>query len=715
MKIELTVSAFRTAYSGASLFLVGEDVLPALQDMLGNDIRFLLLGADGCIYSAGEERGGLDTRRAPVGMAIGVRGMLVGKATHAAAKAWDEHARRQQMFTPAPIRLLTGMKGRMRLDGARFMLDCKTSEAADLQAQMADKEAGMSYLRRKNESLLLNLEKARRMIRGAGFGLQHIAAELPVGDETVGPGGTVNTCHFSQFLPADASGLWAVALYVMSADSETASPDGYLEVRVLRASDGKCLAQDAKPYVLSKGWLQFDLSGACSAVFGDAVLEVSWSSDADNAPLLALAGVDADRFGDDAGQTLALRLMKGLADPMGDVGTGDGYDLSPFRHCPVAPHVLRRRAAWAFGDLLTDIPYGESLVSTGADGDNWVQTHPHEKGPSGVKVRGALAAGVAEVSISVLTDHESGPNCLYSILAVEHLEGEDDAARSRKVLACLAGNTANQDNGIHAAQAMVAPKQTKTLTLNLEAPLENRADLYLVVEVPGGKATYGWCRWSGLEIGLEWGALEVREMPTPSNSAAALRMRSLKFPALAGRIEFVSGAKKLDELSKSLGFSPLLVSEETGSLQTHPLQDGLSAAIFEGGVPTTTLRVASEVETAHDAAPAFLYVLAVVSPSVTEKARAIRNVMSRIDPQNPATWQGINGRKTVQWQAKVLYARQAATIEIELALALDAPGDAVFAVKPAGQSVSYGWCRWYSLNITTAPETPLLAGPVDHG
>ncbi|MFC4347217.1 DUF6212 domain-containing protein [Kordiimonas lipolytica] len=712
MKIELTLAAFKTVYSGTSLFLVGEDVLPTVRDVLGTDVRFVVLGADGCIYEANEHPSGLDTRRAPVGMAIGLRGILAGRDTIAAAKAWDDHAHKQKMFEPAPIKTLSGMKGRIRLDAVRFMLDCKTRESADLQAQMAQKEAGMSYLRRKNEGLLLNMEKARRMIRGAGFGLQHIAAELPVGDETIGPGGTIDTTHFTQLLPADSAGLWAVSLYAVASVESTRGTDGSLEVRVVRASDGLCLAHDTKSYSIMEGWLQFDLSDACSTIMGDAFLEVSWSGNEAGAPLLALADVTADRFGDDNGRTLALRLMKGFADPVDGAESEGGYSLSPLLRHSVSAIELQRRAAWAFDDLIAELPTDGSLLSMGMR-EGWLQTHPHEKGPSGARFAGALLAGVAEVSVSAQTAHERGPAAVYSVLAVEHLDGEDAQARSRKVLEFLSGD--GDLAGVHAVQRLVAPMQALSLTLQLERPLERRADLYLVVEIPDGNPAFGWCRWSDLEIGLPWPEQDSDLAPALGGGSTALRLRSLKFPALAGRIEFVSGAKKLDELTKSLGFSPLLVSEETGSLQTHPLQDQLSAAMLEGGVPTTAIRVASEVETAHDAAPAFLYVLAVVSPSVSEKARAIRNVMSRIDAQDPSTWQGVNSRKTVQWQAMVLYARQAATIEIELALELDAPGDVVFAVKPAGESVSYGWCRWYSLNITTAPEAQVVIGQADNG
>jgi len=703
VKIELTLAAFKTVYSGTSLFLIGEDVLPALDEVLGKDIRYAVLGADGCIYDANEHPDGLDTRRQPVGMAIGLRGILVGRETTAAAKAWDEHARKQKMFELAPVKILSGMKGRIRLDAMRFMLDCRTRENADLQAQMAQKEAGMSYLRRKNEDLLLNMEQARRMIRGAGFALQHIAAELPVGNETIGPGGTIDTTHFTQLLPADSAGLWAVSLYALAPTEDTRANEGSLEVRVIRASDGACLTHDTKPYSIMEGWLQFDLSGACSRTMGDAFLEVSWKGNAGEAPLLALADVDADRFGDDNRRTLALRLMKSLADPVVDAEFEGGYSLSPLLRYSISAVELQRHAAWAFDDLIEDVPADGSLLSTGIDNE-WIQTHPHENGPSGARFEGALLPGVAEVNIFVQTEHESAPTSLYFVLAVEHLDGEDARARSRKVLDYLSG--AGDLEGVHAVQRLVAPMQALTLSLRLDHPLERRADLYLVVEIPERNPSFAWCRWSGLEIGLA---------PVLGGGQTSLRLRSLKFPTLAGRIEFVSGAKKLDELTKSLGFSPLLVSEETGSLQTHPLKDQLSAAILEGGVPTNTIRIASEVETAHDSAPAFLYVLAVVSPAVSEKPRAIRNVMSRIDAQDSSTWQGINSRKTVQWKAMMLYARQAATLEMELALELEAPGDVVFAVQPVGESVSYGWCRWYSLNITTAPEVKLVTGKTDNG
>ncbi|NVK40223.1 MAG: hypothetical protein HWE39_03200 [Oceanospirillaceae bacterium] len=716
MALELTVDALKKLYSDACVFMVGDDVLETVRWLAEDGIDILVLTRSGAVHCLDQSAEALDARVVPVGMAIGLRGILAGAKTEEAARSWVAFAERQKMHASVPVAVLSGFAGKKRLDASRFVLSQLHNQATDLQDQMERKEAGLAFMRRKNEQLLLNYEKARRMIRGTGYGLQQIAMELPVGDETAGPGGTIETSLLQQVLPGDSAGLWGVSLYFQEKPEAPLIVDGHVEVKVFRASDGKCLARDQRGYQHLREWCTFDMKEACGAIFGDAVLRVSWHGDLENAPLLALSSVEADRFGDGHGRTAALRVLKGLAEIPEDVEHGAA--VKPVERKCVADSEVIFRHAWAFGDAIPNELDGSPLIEVN-DEEGWIQTHAQAGNPSGFVLRNVLEVGALDASISVCTSHEAAPLCVYSLIAVEHRAAEGFEARRTKVLDYLGAGrgSANLSEGMHAVHQIVAPMLNSKLFLHFEEPLESAADLFMVVQSVKKTAAYAWCRWHDLRLGKIFDS-QVTKLSAPkiADGSMGLRVRSFHFPDLAGRIEFVSGKTQLDELSKSLGFSPMLISEETGSLQTHPLKDQMSAAVLEAGVPSGTLRIASEVETTHDAAPAFMYMMAVVSPEVKERERVVRNVFSRLDPQNQKTWQGINGRKTIQWAAKSLFARRSDRIEIELALPLDEPADIVFAVKPVGESVAYGWCQWYSLNITTAPVIRQQGGQVgDHG
>lgn len=715
MALELSVDALKKLYSDACVFMVGEDVLETVRWLAEDGIDLLVLTSTGAVHCLDQNAEALDARVSPVGMAIGLRGILAGGKTEKAARQWEAFAKRQQMHVPVPVTVLSGLPGKKRLAASRFVLSTLHQQATDLQDQMGKKEAGLTFMRRKNEQLLLNYEKARRMIRGTGFGLQQIAMELPVGDETVGPGGTVETTHLSQILPGDSAGLWGVSLYFHEKADAPLMVQGHVEVEVFRASDGKCLAHDRRDYQHLREWCTFDMQEACGKSFGDAILQVSWHGDVEHAPLMALSSVEADRFGDGDGHTAALRLLKGLAEIPDDMEEGT---ILPVEHRHISASDLAARQAWAFGDAVPSDLDGHSLITASVD-EGWVQTHAQAGNPSGLVLKDALSEGSLDVSVSVCTAHEAAPSCIYSLIAVEHRAAASFDARSAMVLDYLRAEQGKEDlpDSMHVAHQMVSPMQDRTLVLGFEEPLESKADLFMVVQSAQKSAAYAWCRWSNLQLARAFDTQATKlSAPKVDHAPMGLRMRSFHFPDLAGRIEFVAGKAKLDELSKGLGFSPMLINEETGSLQTHPLKDQMSAAVLAAGVPSGTLRVASEIETAHDAAPAFMYMMAVVSPEVKERERVVRNMLSRIDPQTPKTWQGINSRKTVQWAAKSLFARRSDRIEIELALPLDEPADIVFAVKPVGESVAYGWCQWYSLNITTASVIRQQGDQVgDHG
>ncbi|NVJ97147.1 MAG: hypothetical protein HWE25_03285 [Alphaproteobacteria bacterium] len=696
MKIELTVSAFRQMYSGKTQIIVGEDVLADVQAVLPEAVDTLVLKSDGSLVTSAQGDAA-ERKLEPVGMPITLLGILGAKSTAAAANAWMSFAESQGMLAPLQSVSLTGMAGKRQATAAKFISSQLANAAQSLQMQLGEKEASLAFLRKHNERLLLNSEKARRMIRGAGFGTQHIAAEIPVGSKSVGPGGDIGGSRFRQLLPCDSMGLWGIQLHV----KQQSDAEGFIAVKVWHAGTGALLANTQRRYdALTAGWCEFDLRAACSKMFGDAVLEVSWHGDGEDVPLLSLSSLAADRFGDEDEQTLALRLLKALDDPFRD-GDG-GSETILVGSYQVDLSFLYRLGYWPLDPASETQNYNQGLLSYVGEEDA-IQTHASTEGPSAVLLKKAAAVGARNVGISVRTASEQGPICLYTVAVIEHLPDESQAerdAKARRVAACN-GNV-EDIAGVHVAQKNVAPGVQEAISVSLPKALDHVADIVLMVHCLSEHAQFGWCRWTNLSFDYDVASVaENLTPPTLLDDTMGLRIRSLKFPELAGRISFVSGREKLNQLTKELGFSPLLISEETGSLQTHPMMDHHSAAVLEGGIPRDALRLSCDIETAHDAAPAFVYVLAVLDPSIKDRQRVVQNILKRIDASNRRSWQGVNDRKTAQWQANTIYARQGATLEMEIDIPLTEAGDVVFAVLPAGESVSYGWCRWYTLNVTS--------------
>lgn len=712
MTPSLTHGAFRQMYADQCLLAVGADILETIKPVLPEAVGYLVLEVDGRLRTPDDgpgenpENGGGHLQ--PIGMALGLKGMIVGRDTEQAALAWSRRADAQSLYDPLEVKVIGGFKRNQHFEAAQFIVALAARQTENLARQMAEKEESLAFLRGKNEWLLLNLEKARRMIRGAGYSLRTITAELPTGSRSIGPGGDIDTRRFRQTLPCDAAGLRGLALRVLEGSPQDLAGSDKPAVcfTLVRASDSRRLMDRTASFrELGEGWFHLELDDSTSMAFGDVALEVVWCDDTVGAgPLFALADLSADRFGDASGDTLALRIYSGIRSLPTHETASTPVAGELLETVALSPAELGPRAVWPFTNKALD--EGGEIISFQED---WLQTHALVGAASGAQVPSLLPAGAVSVSASICTAHESGPTCLYVLVALEQGAGDGapGALIEQMVSDILDGKremATRSADGIHVACKLIPTNQLHHLDLRFAAPLSAAADLFVAVRPAGAEASYGWCRWSNMAYRMHPSAdmTPLADMPGSAESEGLLLMRTQKFPELAGRINFISGKAKLQELGRELGFFPLLISEETGSLQTHPLKDHVSAAMFEGGVPTGALRVASTVETAHDSAPAFLYVIAVLDPEIKEKERAVRNLMQRIKPGDGRTWQGINGQKTVQWQAKMLYARQAALLELELAEAVTKAHDVVFAVKPAVDSVSYGWCRWYSYNVTTA-------------
>lgn len=177
------------------------------------------------------------------------------------------------------------------------------------------------------------------------------------------------------------------------------------------------------------------------------------------------------------------------------------------------------------------------------------------------------------------------------------------------------------------------------------------------------------------------------------------QVRTQRLPDLAGNIMFYQGAAKLAQITEKLGFSPMTISEETSSLQTHPFAKNVSAAILSQGLPVGALRISCEVGTAHESAPDFIYILAVLPHDIEDSTAAVDSCVAQVEQ---GTMSGVNAGTGVQWCARRLSALKVSELAIDLVEIPVRAADVVFGAIAMSGDHSYGWCRWYSYSVNLA-------------
>ncbi len=536
--MKLTPKAFELFYAKPFVVLVGESVGSDLASFLPTSCTVLSLAESGTVYPIGEEDKADETSLKPVGIGLGFRAIIHTRKEEKAAAKWQYYADKQAPHSPVLSHIYKKWRPLALRRCQAFLLDMLLAESGQNTGNLGEAQKKLVHLRQRNEQLLLGMEKARRMMQGIGFGTESLVLELPpslkkVGPNAIGPD-DICTSIFLQKIPVDASALVSLSLFFADDVKDHVSPEaGHMDIRLLGVADQAELAKLCIGYDhLVSGWNKLEISLPVERVVGDACLELSWHDKGQLGPAVMLSSVLADRFGTEAGDTLALRLFNGLP-------------------------------------------------ATEADFDEML---------------GRCGSAVEEGSISV-------------------------------------------------------------------APYILPAEIYPMQ-----------------------------------------RVTSFKFPELFGRIEFLHGGAALSDLSAKLGFSPLLVSDETGSLQTHPLSDILSAAVMPLGAPAGVTSLNCQVETAHSAAPDFLYVLILVTDEQGNKKEIAEKVFEQARRLERAADTGGSISDGYLWSARRLKAKTPARLALELDMPLANTGDLIFAVGPLSDSVSYGWCRWYSLNYIRHAE-----------
>lgn len=711
--IRATRDVYSAVYGSSLALLVGEDCYNKLVPVLPQSADVFLMSKSGVICAAEPQK---DQSTAPAlplyGMPIGIKAILVSGKTRQFADKLIEHARfhganvMPALHEVAPFSLVSKQKA------AAFIADVMADQASELQSHQGTTQKQIAQLRGRYERLWLSFEKARRMIKGVGYGLRNTALCLEPGEETIGPSPDTVLHHFQQTLPADLVGLTGISLYV--AKSAVSGATGELVVRISRSADAELIGEQRIDYgALDKGWLTCSFDHAVAMKFGDGNLEIEWIGA--GGPRLAVAETKTVRFGDTDARSLALQVEKGLVDPTVSMAPPVlSRRLSTSRKISISAMQETGQFLWgARGKGEAEKSLGDPVVTFDESGE-WLQTHVVEGSFVGWRLPSFLGAKQSSMSVTGSLAHEQAPDCLFVLASAAKSMTEAELAEA---LSKLGGST---DGGMPSSGAtgqiawnsrVLSGGEKAAIDLELPDADGEPRDVILAVKSVGTKIDYGHARWSGLTI----------ETPVEENTTLQplwrelrhhgkkrqLQIRTHRLSEMGSQISFYQGTSKLTEITERLGFSPLITSEETGSLQTHPFDGEASAGIIHMASPYGATKLVSEIGTAHSAAPRFTYILAVIPTGRADRANTVATIVGKV---KDGETMGYDPSEDVQWCSHTLEAMETHSLELTLATPSDRPSDVVMAAFGADGIDSYGWCRWYSLEVTTCLEQPVQHG-----
>jgi len=697
--ILITHSAFGRFYGATFAVLVDAKIYARIKAFLPPAVSVFIFRTDGVIALA--ETFGADGGESSkaeclplIGMNIGLEAIIVSKSRLGDAENLVSYCEKQGMFRLPAMHIVRLWPYAWKQEAIRFISTILWEYAARKCADLSTAQQQLVHLRTHYERLWLSFEKARRMIRGVGYATRSVAFSLSPGGDTIGPDAPKASHHYQQYLPTDLAGFAGLKLFVSQAADTKASGDFIVGVR--RMADNALVGEATLPFSeIHEGWLSFAFDEAVPLTHGDGKLEILWKGK--GGPLLAMADGRADRFGDDAGRSLALQIIKGLADP-----TLDTVEFMPLERTTFSGNDLLELGSFYAGgeaERKAEAAVGDKILQANDDG-GWLQTHLIAGGPSGVRLPDILQQHAKGIRVGIETAHKAAPTCIYMLLALRRDMPATGVERILQGLGCdkeLALAGADAVGGFYWSSIILEPLKNATLTLKLEDALDERLDVILAVRSMTGKFDYGHCRWLRMEVSQEVDRANELVTLDPEILHEGLEyqseIRTHRLTELAGRLNFYKGRAELEKLSEKLGFSPFLVSEETGALQTHPYDGLMSAAVLDGGLPVGTQRLSCEVGTAHASAPEFIYMIAVLPCGIKNREVTIEGIATRV---SAGEVNGIDENIGVQWNSVRLKALKVRTLAVELSKVSEQVGDVVFAVIPASENVSYGWCRWYS-------------------
>lgn len=700
--IKIARRAFGDFYGTSFSVIVDANLYERIADNIPDTLAIFILREDNVIdiaFDVGAEATPQTQQLDLAGMVIGLKAIIVGKGREAAANLIVEHARRQGMYQLPETLTLSRMDLFWNRRPAAFIATLLARQLKIQQEQLGTAQQQISSLRGRYERLWLSFEKARRMIKGVGYSLRSISFSLEPGSEVVEPPADGITHKYSQILPTDLSGFTGVNVFVDKASADDC--DGTLTVRVTRLADHMLIGETVIAFTdISRGWLACSFGEAIPLTHGDGVLEVIWTGY--GGPSLSLANIDADRFGDDSGRSLALQVEKGLADPTLEPASTPA-DNPPREQLAFSGSVLVKAGHYVGGEAAFKTACAaldHAVVSFDKD-EGWLQTHLLEKNVVAWRATGLLDEHSAMLKTRCKSAHEMMVPSLYVLIAVSAGTTDEEV---EKLLSDI-GKGENKpleghDDKLQAVWKAVtlSPLEEETIELELSSRVFGCDDVVLAALPLDSNYAYGHARWLELVVAREQ---KVRLESTSERLREAGRqnvwqIRPHRLSEIAGQISFYQGHARLAAIASELGFSPMTFSEDTGALQAHPFNGQISAGIMAHGMPVGALRLSCEVGTAHALAPEFTYILAVIPEDAEDKAALVEAISGRVVA---GEMHGHDAALGLHWSAQTLEALEVSTLALEFFELSDKTADVVFAVVPTAGSDSYAWCRWYSYEV----------------
>jgi hypothetical protein len=697
LELKLTSAALKALYGGGRVVIADSKVAPIVCKHVAAAFTVLSVDASGHIRMPDEETGNSACHDVH-GVTGNVCAFVLTKESKAVYAEWGAehllargHGGLPVLVVPHnPLEAVQGILA--------FLLEVQSSHFRQMAENVAGLEEQVVYLRQSSERMMTTLSVAERIMDSVGYEDITPVATLEPGKQLLDSSTCPDNC-FSQVLPVDGLGLIALSLFVRAAGSG----EGQVTLQLRRDFDNKPLARATSSYAaLKEGWNMFRFDDVVCDVMGDVRLDIQWQ-DVDTArmPGFGLADAKADRFGrDGSGETLALQLFKRIFRP--DLAAAETRE---YAHCgsrvdiETAPGFFPSRIGFYGGAprlqaVASELPFAPLQSS---DTEGWTQAHLASDGVTGVTFALPVTADDVSVSASVALDGGQALTVAAKALYVRSLDNIE------AVMHALASGEPVPDTVLCHRAMLLDGGAVKEIVLCL--PEGTVADGFLVVfaESLGPQSLGGWLRLVKIKRSRRLPADQRRVRPEGHSAEGRWMVRAMRLPELSGQVGFIEGPEKLDALSASLGFSPMLLEENGGYLQTHPLKDRISAAVVPMLAGAGTRKLVATATTAHPAAPDFVYVLA-VRPHDKESAKVAMDKVAETAAAAVLQTGELQETEGVVWVARRLAATETARLELEFETPLDGAHDVIFATLTIDGQNSYGWCRWTSLGMISADD-----------
>lgn len=506
-EIVLTRKALALLYSEPICLVVTANCYRSVAKAVHPDIKMFVLEADGVVRCKGEKKYVAKDAVSLPGAPAGLFGIVCKKSEKQQISTLLKILKTHDVDA-IPLVLTLGMAPTFwqRYRCRQFINDFLLDHLISAQKSLAMYSRQLVQQRQASELVQRQLEKARQMITGIGYDQRYVTVDLVPGTETVGPGGSVDLAKYEQVLPVACAGIQGVSFYVETLPEKTIS--AYLSLVIKRLADGKILLEHEIPVSnLTKGWNGFLPSQIELVSIGDAVLQLAWKN-ADGL-LLALSRLEADRFGDDVGRTLALRIYQSLVDPITFNESVQNAD-SISTYAPVEEAYLQMSAV-SLPDMSDNFSYylgyeahekiekAHGFPIATLNGETRVlQLHPVMEGLAATIYKSAIPQGTLRAACEVGTAHGSAPPFTYILISIPSNAEFHVGTRVEDICTAVKkGNVSGCDEkaGVTWQSVTVHANERRLLELTFDQKTKVPMDAIFAVVPTEDSTQFGWCRW----------------------------------------------------------------------------------------------------------------------------------------------------------------------------------------------------------------------------